>query len=651
MSKKYDRAAGYFTSESLRLIARGLEGFLYNGGKVRIVANPYLSEEDLEMITKGYKAKTDIIEKSLLRELQLTTKNIEEDTLNILAWLIYEGKLEIKIAFTENNALYHEKFGLFEDFDGNTILFSGSANETAGGMSKNFEKIDVFLPPYDSHRIAAGKDDFEKLWCDNTNGLIIKNISEKLKEFILSYRTNTYPPKKDKKIAKAQPREYQSTAIKRFFENDCKGILEMATGTGKTITSLFAAEEYLKRNKRIFCIIIVPFKHLVDQWGEECEKFKLTYPIKCYENTALWNRELEEKIRNFNLGISDCEMVITTYTTATNPIFYEQIQKLRNNSFLIADECHYIGSNRFRDLNYENISARLGLSATPNRWWDEDGTEFINDLFGGTVYEYTLDEAIAAGKLTPYKYYPQTVHLTDQEVEKYKKITQQIIKCYNSEDFDEQHLSVLSICRAKILSKAQWKIPNLINLLIEKGISTISHTIVYCADGQVNELTKKLNDLGLTVHKFDSTVPNKKRKKILASFATGEIQVLIAIKCLDEGVDVPSTKTAYFLSSTSNPREFVQRRGRILRTFKGKHAAEIYDFIVFPTDSDVETYTSIVSKELPRFAEFANSSLTSSEAKNKILPYLSPYNLNYLMDMKPWDVYYSMKEEQNKHDQ
>ncbi|WP_339195931.1 DEAD/DEAH box helicase family protein [Solibacillus sp. FSL R5-0449] len=649
-SVKYDRAAGYFTSESLKLIAQGLEFFLYNGGRVRIIANPHLTKQDIDAIANGYQAKKDIIERKLLKELEITAKNIEDDTLNILAWLIYEEKLEIKIAFTENNALYHEKFGLFKDIEDNVVLFSGSANETVGGISENFEKIDVFLPPHDTHRIDAAVEDFEKLWNDQTNGLIIKEMNERLKDYILTYRKSTLPPIRDVKLKGPQPHDYQKKAIKKFTENNWNGILEMATGTGKTITSLLAMQSYREKNGRVFCVIFAPFKHLVDQWKEESSKFNIEFPLLCYESTAKWKDELAYVVRNFNIGISDFEVVITTYDTAMNPLFYEQVAKLQSNSFLIADECHYMGASGFRNLPYTSIEARLGLSATPDRWWDETGTHFLKDYFNGVVYEYTLDQAILANKLTPYKYHPQVIDLTDTEMQKYMKLTRQIIQYFNSKNKDEEHLSVLNRRRAKILSKAEQKIPRLIELLEKKGIETISHSIVYCADGQVNEITRMLASLGLKVHKFDSTVPNKQRKEILNCFAAGDIQILVAIKCLDEGVDVPSTKTAYFLSSTSNPREFVQRRGRILRTYDGKVLAEIYDFIVLPKDTDDSSFTSVARKELPRFAEFANSSITPSHAKNTILPYISPYNLNHLMDMKPWDVYYAMKEEYENYD-
>lgn len=649
-SVEYNRAAGYFTSESLKLIAQGLEYFLHNGGNVRIIANPHLTKEDLDAIARGYEAKNEMIERNLLKELEITARNIESDTLNILAWLIYEEKLEIKIAFTENNALYHEKFGLFKDVEGNVILFSGSANETVGGISENFEKIDVFLPPHDTHRIEAAVEDFENLWNDQTNGLIVKEMNDRLKNYILTYRKSKMPPIRDVKLQGPNPHGYQKEAIAKFAANNWYGILEMATGTGKTITSLLTMQSYREKNGRVFCVIFAPFKHLVDQWKQECMRFNIDFSLLCYESTVKWKDELAYAVRNFNLGISDFEVVITTYDTATNPLFYEQIAKLQSNSFLIADECHYMGSAGFRYLPYNGIEARLGLSATPDRWWDETGTHFLKDYFHGVVYEYTLDQAIVANKLTPYKYFPQVIDLTDAEMQQYMKLTRQIIQYFNSKHKDEEHLSVLNRRRAKILSKAEQKIPRLIELLETKGIGDISHSIVYCADGQVNEITRLLDGLGLKVHKFDSTVSNKHRRDILKRFATGEIQVLVAIKCLDEGVDVPSTKTAYFLASTSNPREFIQRRGRILRTYRGKMLAEIYDFILLPHDADDASFSSVARKELPRFAEFANSSITPSEAKNIILPYISPYNLNHLMDMKPWDVYYALKEEYEDYD-
>src|SRR5699024_5160498 len=200
--------------------------------------------------------------------------------------------------------------------------------------------------------------------------------------------------------------------------------------------------------------------------------------------------------------------------------------------------------------------------------------------------------------LTPYKYFPHVVSLSELEVEDYERITTQLVRLYHQDEENDERIQMLNRRRALILAKAEDKIPKLLSLLSKEKIEDIKYTLVYCAEKQVNILTKLLSELGLRVHKFDSTVSNKEREQIL--------------KCFDEGVDVPNTRVAYFLSSTSNPREFVQRRGRILRTANQKHIAEIHDFIVFPDEADTDTFTMIAKKELPRFAEFSGSALNQS---------------------------------------
>lgn len=641
-SISYDRAAGYFSSHSLQTLAKGLEIFLFQGGNIRIIASPVLSAEDIKAIESGYEAKSNVIERALLKEIEITTATIEKDRLNVLAWLIYKGQLEIKIAYTNNNALYHEKFGIFTDEDGKSVAFSGSANETLGGLESNFEKIDVYYRESDQDRIEGAIRDFDNLWNNTTNGLTIVDVPESIKSKILETRGSMPNRIKDETI---EPRDYQQTAINKVKENNWLGILEMATGTGKTITSLFTAFEYKKLHNRLFLVIYAPFTHLVEQWAKECKKFNIDYITLCYGSKTKWMDELENEIRNYNIGIIDQHVVITTYKTAGSQHFQELIQKVNSNSFLIADECHYIGSRAFRKQKFDCFDAKVGLSATPDRWWDEYGTSFLKEVFDKVVYEYTLDEAIKNKKLTPYEYYPHVVSLTEAELADYEKITSQLTRLYFQKEKNSERIEVLNRRRALILARAESKIPKLISLLKEKKVEEITHTLVYCAEKQVDKITNLLSKLDLRVHKFDSTVPNKKRKEILDAFSDGTIQVLVAIKCLDEGVDVPSTRVAYFLASTSNPREFVQRRGRILRTAKNKSMAEIHDLIVFPEDVDSNTFTMIAKKELPRFAEFSGSAINRSGSKNQIIKYLDMYNLNHLMNKKPWDVYNEMKEE------
>ncbi|MBU0903574.1 MAG: DEAD/DEAH box helicase family protein [Firmicutes bacterium] len=640
-SSRYDRAAGYFSSHSLKTLALGFENFLHRGGKIRIVANPHLSEEDFEAIEKGHLAKEDVIEQALLREIDISENTLEFDTLNVLAWLIYNNQLEIKIAFTDNNSLYHEKFGIFFDNEENRVAFSGSSNETAGGIRDNFEKIDVFKDDRDKIRIDDMINDFENLWLNKTKGLTVISVPLSIKRKLLNYKKEKPSLSKTFDIS---PRPYQLDAINALSQNNWHGILEMATGTGKTITSLLATKEYYKLNGRMFLVIFVPFTHLIEQWKNECLDFHYDQMTLCFGSKKSWFNRLESEIRDYKIGISDFHLVITTYKTAGTVDFLQLINSIDKQAVLIADECHYLGSGAFKSIKLDNFSSKIGLSATPDRWWDETGTSFIKRFFKGVVYQYTLEEAIVNGALTNYTYQPHITDLQEEELINYEKLTNRIAYLYAQDEIDRDLIERLNRERSLIIAKAENKVEKLMRILSGLKIDEISHSLVYCAPGQVNEITKQIANLGIRVHQFDSKVHTSDRQVILESFSEGTIQILVAIKCLDEGVDVPSTKTAYFLASTSNPREFVQRRGRILRKFPGKSFAEIHDFIVLPSNANERLFKTIATKELPRFAEFSSAAVNKYVAHSIVNPYLDLYDLNYLMEMKPWDVYKEFKE-------
>lgn len=645
-SNRYDRAVGYFTSDCLKVIAEGLELFLENEGAIRMVANPCISPEDYEAIQKGYKAKYDVIEQCLLDQLETNEDTIMKDTLNVLAWLIYREKLQFKIAVAQGNAIYHEKFGVFHDDEGNSIAFSGSANETLGGLVKNFEKIDVYSREEDRERILDMEEDFEKLWRNKTNNLEVISFPKAVIDKILSNKSAMYTPMQKKK--KIELRQYQLDALEQFEANNWNGILEMATGTGKTITSLLIGNNYKEKFGRIFLIIIVPFEHLMNQWKNNCDELGFPRPLYCNKNKERWRVRLAQKVRDYNAGISKVELAITTYKTAASEEFNELIASIKGRAFMIADECHYFGVKSLQTHRFEEIHAKLGLSATPNRWWDEAGTERIRKFFGETIYEYTLEKAIETGILTQYKYTPILCDLNEEEIEKYKNLSTRILRLFlkkNKLTEDRKKLEALNQERSLLLSKAASKKAILKRIFEKEVVEEVSHTLIYCAPGDITDITKILADLGYRTHRFDSKVKNSDRMKILEAFEKGEIQILVAIKCLDEGVDVPATKKAYFLASTSNPREFVQRRGRVLRKAKGKVFAELYDFIVMPGWADENVFRSIVLKEMPRFAEFSKYAINRYEARDIVKKYLVDYELEYLMDKLPWEVYWEMKEE------
>ncbi|MFD1707365.1 DEAD/DEAH box helicase family protein [Siminovitchia sediminis] len=635
---RYDRAVGYFTSGSLSVIAKGLEVFLEREGRIRMIANPHLTKEDVEAVRLGYKAKHDVIVQSILRELEVSEDSIRNDALNVLAWLIYTEKLELKIAFTNNNSLYHEKFGIFYDEEGKQIAFSGSANETLGGIRDNFEKIDVFWRDTEQERIEDMVHDFENLWNDATNGLTVIPIPDIIKEKIVGYKREvTGIPSSGLKGIK--PRPYQQEAIDAVKNNNWHGILEMATGTGKTITSLLISKEFYKEKGRIFLVILVPFTHLADQWAKNCQDMGYRSITYCFGSKSSWVNKLQGDVRDYNLGLIKDHVAITTYKTAASPEFNQMMSKLRGKDFLIADECHYFGVKSLRDNLLGGMEAKIGLSATPERWWDEEGSQYIEDFFGPPVYEYDMKSAIANGALTEYIYNPLITGLTDEEIERYEKLTRRLIYLYGDEKGNRDEISEVNRKRSLIISKAESKKELLFSMFEKKTREEVSHTLVYCAPGEVDIITSRLAGIGYRVHRFDSNVPLEERMKILDAFDMGSIQILVAIKCLDEGVDVPSTKAAYFLASTSNPREFVQRRGRILRKHPGKNLAVIYDFIVLPAGASDPMYQSIASKELPRFAEFSRFAINNFNAREIVGNELKFYSLEYLMDKLPWEVY------------
>ena len=439
-------------------------------------------------------------------------------------------------------------------------------------------------------------------------------------------------------------RDYQNKAIDSFVENNYNGIFEMATGTGKTYTSIFAAKEYFEMNKKIFLIIIVPYVHLIDQWIVECRKLDIDLILECCGLKNDWIFELSSRVRDFNMGFIDNCCIITSYKTAATEDFGKLISQVEANSFLISDECHYFGVKSLKYKWYKNIDARLGLSATPDRWWDEYGTNRLREYFGDTIFNYDLEEAIDTNFLVEYKYIPIVVDLDRDELEHYDDLTKRLSIELNQVHQDKDAIKNIILRRSKVISNARQKKIILFDQLKSIGVDNISHTLVYCGKGEITAITKELSRMGLKVHRFNHSLNKTEREKVLRSFEKGDIQILVAIKCLDEGVDVPSTKVAFFLSSTSNPREFIQRRGRILRNSPGKHIANIFDFVILPTTNDYDLFRNIVEKELPRFAEFSKYAINSISCRTEVRKILGNYSLEYLMDKLPWEVYQENKE-------
>lgn len=445
-----------------------------------------------------------------------------------------------------------------------------------------------------------------------------------------------------------EPRDYQTAAVQSWMEQQGQGVLHMATGTGKTITSLLAASRLAElQGDRLALIIAAPYQHLVDQWVSELDNFGIT-PLRAYKSRTSWTDELASQFTEFATGARNVVAVVTTHTTFGSDHFQKLLARLDGTeTLLIADEVHHIGAPHLRKHLPQNIRARLGLSATPNRWYDDDGTEAIMSYFSnGVVFEFGLEEAINRGYLCEYYYVPHIVHLTDEETERYLALSRAIGKRMGnvSGDIgdadlqDDEQLKQLLFKRARLIGVAENKLSKLRSLTRRSG--NIHHTLVYCSDGQTQaegDATKRQLDtvtemlgkeFGLKTHKFTYEEGQSTRERLLKDFEEGNLDALVAIRCLDEGVDVPATETAFVLASSSNPRQFVQRRGRILRTHPSKDNAVIHDFIVAPP-SDIRLGESksvfnlerrLVQKELQRASTFAEAAKNHPDAELASIP-------------------------------
>lgn len=405
----------------------------------------------------------------------------------------------------------------------------------------------------------------------------------------------------------------------------------MATGTGKTITALAASACLYERERRLAVVIAVPYQHLVDQWQEEAQTFGYR-PILAYQSKKRWLSELNQQIMEFNAGYRDFISVITTHTTFTTPHFQNSISRLRGPSLLIADEAHHLGADRSRQSYPANLPFTLALSATPDRWFDDQGTIALRAFFGETVFSFPLEKAIGIS-LTPYYYYPHLVPLTEAELEQYEQLSAKIGPLMRRDDEQGQELlKMLLIRRAELLNKAENKLSALSALI--GVLDDIEHTLFYCAPKQIDDVLQLLGwEKGLRVHRFTAEESSQERQKLLADFSSGNIQALVAMKCLDEGVDVPSTRTAFIIASSSNPREFIQRRGRILRKFPGKEFSIIHDLIAIPPQGwtqkspTFDAERSIIRRELQRFKEFAAPALNKHQALDVVWDFAKHYRL------------------------
>ncbi len=684
----YKRAVGFFSSTALVEMSAGICGLVKNGGKIQLIASPHLSANDIEAINNGLKRRDDVIEEALIRQLSEPIGAEETARLNLLSNLIAAGVLEIKIAFLETDntvGMFHEKMGLMYDNDQNIIAFSGSMNESFNAFRQNYEAVDVFTSwTSDENRVMAKQAAFNAMWNDYEPSIRVRDFPKVADLIVKKYRTDnntdlsldeksfdaesndeSFATKADNGPhipSKVKMRPYQIEAINSWAEKDYRGIFDMATGTGKTYTALAAiATLYKATSNNLAVFIVCPYQHLVEQWKDDIVAFGMK-PIVCYSASSQrnWKERLKTAATSFNIGVQNHFCVVTTNATFSSDYVQGIVKKMRGNVLLVVDEAHNFGAENLSTTLMDNMKYRLALSATIDRHGDPEGTSKLYAYFGEKCIEYTLKDAIDNKMLTPYYYYPVVVSLSETELEEYLDLTAKIRKNVHPDKRGKVVLSeyakMLLIKRARLVSGAVEKIDVLRGLM--QDYKDDNHMLVYCGATTMHDVDYKEgkahaddirqidlvadllgNELGMRVSKFTSEEDAAERERIKADFDEGEhLQAVVAIRCLDEGVNIPSIKTAFILASSTNPKEYVQRRGRVLRLFKGKTHAVIYDFITLPFALELtnqvepevlESGKSLALREIVRMKDFAAIAENPFDSDDLISQIQSAYGIEF----------------------
>jgi superfamily II DNA or RNA helicase len=679
---RYDRAVGFFSASMLAYAAQGVSALAERGGRMRLIFGGAIEEDESSAIETGYAQRE--LQDRLGRRFLSIIENIADALvirrLETLAWLVASGLLDIKVAL-KPRGMYHEKIGIFYDTADDRVVFQGSANETVYALLPdfNFESINVFRswqPSHEEHALPY-VDGFERLWRNESPGTLVIPFPEAARHRFLDIGREARPPRSDleaeiarrigERFRVAEPlrgmpsvpavrdgepfslREHQRSALNAWKARSFQGILAMATGAGKTVTALYGISKLYEAFGELFVIVAVPYQSLADQWVGEFQDFGVA-AIPCYASRKEWEEDLRRATSLYEARALKFAACVVVYRTLQSEEFQEAIRNVPPERLLIVgDECHNFGAEALCRALPVRTELRLGLSATPSHYFDPIRTARVLDYFGDVAYEYSLSQALHDKVLTPYRYYIHLVQLNEDETEEYIELTEQISRLAATrsadslEDVDDGGLSIVLFKRSRLLGNAADKVISLRSLLM--GRPPEPFTLFYCGDGesdvgssdstrQIDEVSKLLYELGWRVAHFTSRESRTERVRILDKFRVGALDALIAIRCLDEGIDVPACRNAYILSSSRNPKQFIQRRGRILRRSPGKSEAVIHDFVpLLPTSgaASAETERRLVRGELERIAEFAGLSQNIADALQTMRPFLETYDLHHAL--------------------
>lgn len=628
----YRRSVGFFSSSVFSLLLNSLPSFIRNNGKIHLIVSPELSNDDIKAIQLGYEKKSDLLNRRFLEDFDAEIRLFDDVGLDTLAELVARGILDVKVASVKNDfGIYHDKLGILTDKVGNNVVFYGSPNSSANAYLNNYEKIRVVRDWIQGEGEAVRDEisEFDSMWENRNPYLEVFDFMESVKECILVVKEERSRGNKVKDPIELY--DYQKNAIQAWVDKGFRGFYVMATGTGKTWTAIYSAKRLLEEHK---CLIVIaaPYKHLVRQWAEDVNKlFPDAETVLISSENPQWYTISKRLVLSQQYHPEKQIILITTIKSFYSAKFEKVINLSDEEKLLIVDEAHRFTQrpeNLMRAYSY-----MLGLSATPiNGKQNESGIALL-DFFGGLAYNLPIEEALERNFLVHYNYFPVYVTATSAEEENFNAISSNMAGCFRDGVLIDRERFVKYVrARLRIMGMAEEKLARIKNFVDQ--IKEKDHFVVYCGDGRLFDeqdeeirhiqfVQNQMDDMGIRTSQFTANENMDRRMELVDMFNKQEIDALVAIRCLDEGINIPSIKSALILSSNDDYREFVQRRGRILRKYKGKKSADIYDVVVLP--SAMCPKMAII--ELRRYYEYAKLALNKEERLVELQTLLSQYGL------------------------
>lgn len=692
IAKNIDLLLGYFSSNAIRVLSKSFAEFIYGGGSMRLVTNHIYSVEDYNnlLLNSTLENEDKIID--IFNDISLLEENLSstgQHFFDCLKYLLSKNRLElIPVKFNGFDLAHCKKMILFDGEE--YITTEGSINFTLSALIKNSESFQVETPwngEVSKKRIKSEKDNFDKIFNQSHPSyeylnkehieVVInsvgrdKDISDLLDDSLIlgnegySQKVKAIIQKKKERFKirleeitntpkfpfPQGPRAYQKEAYEAWVKNDYTGVFAMATGTGKTVTSLNCLLNIFNKEQSYRAIILVPSIALLNQWEIEVNSFNFRKILKVGGGNN-WEKDFANYCSNYSWGLKENLVIISTYGSFVLERFQKSFKKVQKDFLLIADEAHNMGANNIKSkLSNLEVLRKIGLSATPKRIYDPEGTLAIDKFFNDEppyTYSFGMEKALEHGFLTGYKYHPLIVELTEEEFEEYSIISKQLLKFFDFENGkfkDDPIVEILLLKRKSIIHKAHNKISLFSSIIGElKKTEKNKYVFAYIPEGYstnddgdsvkiLNEYLKRVNKDYPNVKMNSYTSEDQDLSGILRGFEEGKIEILFAMKMLDEGVDVPRAEIGIFASSTGNPRQFIQRRGRLLRKHKDKAYSTIYDMVVVPKlDSNTNELFNIernlVQNELTRVAYFASLSMNFYDSKEALIDICKKYNLD-----------------------